>query len=275
MMNKRWILLTIVGLLAGLSSLAHSAIVSTFDNDAEGWLIVQVQSGYGLPVTGGRSSTWSATYGLIGGGIETEDWYAETFFSAPAKFLGNQSPAFGTDLQFDIYISYADNAAYPAVILHSSAKNLFYTVNPTPVDVWTHRDIPLVGSDLWRTGSWNGASATDADMREVLSDLQGLYINAEWHTGADLTYLDDVVLNGAPPVCGDALHPHPVADLNGDCRVNWLDAAAFAAQWARTDCTPDNHHCDGADLDVDGGVDLSDLMVMATEWLKCTDIVCP
>jgi hypothetical protein len=273
-MNKRWILLTIVGLLAGLSCPSSAAISSTFDNDAEGWLVVQVQSGYGLPVTGGAVPRWSATYGLIGGGIETEDWYAETFFSAPAKFLGDQSAALGTDLQFDIYISYTDNAAYPAVILHGAAKNLFYTMMSTPIGVWTHRNIPLVGAG-WKVNGWNGTTATDVDMQEVLSNLQGLYINAEWKSGPDLTYLDDVILAGAAPVCGDAAHPHPVADINGDCRVNWHDAAAFAAQWARADCTPGNGHCQGADLDVDGTVDLADLVVMATEWLKCTDIVCP
>jgi hypothetical protein len=273
-MNKRWISLTIVGLLAGLSSLARGAIVSTFDTDAEGWMVVQVQSGYGLPVTGGAAPNWSATYGLIGGGIETEDWYAETFFSAPTKFLGNQSVAFGTDLQFDIYISYTDGRAYPAVILHGVSKNLFYTIMTTPINTWAHRDIPLAGAG-WKVNSSTGAAASDTDMLEVLSDLRGLYINAEWKSGPDLTYLDDVILNGAAPACGDATHPYPTADITRDCRVNWLDAAAFAAQWARTDCSPDNNHCLGADLDVDGGVDLADLMVMATEWLKCTDIVCP
>jgi hypothetical protein len=273
-MKKRWMLLAVVGLLAGLSSLTRGAIVSTFDADAEGWLIVQVQSGYGLPVTGGIAANWDATFGLLGGGIRTPDQYAETFFSAPAKFLGDQSPAFGTDLQFDIFVSYTDNAAYPAVILHGAAKNLFYTIMTTPINTWAHRNIPLVGSG-WTVNGWKGATATDADMLEVLSDLRGLYINAEWNTGPDLTYLDDVILNGAAPACGDAAHPHPVADITHDCRVNWLDAAAFAAQWARTDCTPGNNHCDGADLDVDGGVDLSDLMVMAAEWLKCTDLSCP
>jgi hypothetical protein len=273
-MNKRWILLTIVGLLAGLSSVSHSAIVSTFDTDAEGWLVVGVQGGYGLPVTGGIAANWSETYGLLGGGVQTPDQYAETFFSAPAKFLGNQSVAFGTDLQFDIFVSYTDNAVYPAVILHSAAKNLYYNILTTPINAWAHRSIPLAGVG-WKVNGWKGAAATDADMLEVLSDLQGLYINAEWNTGADLTYLDDVILNGAAPACGDAAHPYPVADITRDCRVNWLDAAAFAAQWARTDCTPDNNHCQGADLDVDGGVDLADLVVMATEWLKCTDIACP
>jgi hypothetical protein len=274
MMKPNWVRVSLLGLLVCLSCPSGAAIVSTFDADAEGWLVVQVQSGYGLPVTGGVAANWSATYGLLGGGIETTDQYAETFFSAPAKFLGNQSFAFGTDLQFDIYISYTDNAIYPAVILHGTTKNLYYNILTTPINAWTHRAIPLAGSG-WRIGSYNGAAATDADMLEVLSDLRGLYINAEWKSGPDLTYLDDVILNGAAPACGDAQHPYPVADLNHDCRVNWLDAAMLAAQWARADCTPDNGHCDGADFDVNTTVDLPDLMVIANQWLQCTDVMCP
>ena len=102
------------------------------------------------------------------------------------------------DLQFDILISYSGNVAYPAVILHGAAKNLYYTIAPTPVGVWTHRIVPLVGAG-WKVNSWTGAAATDADMLEVLSDLKGLYINAEWRSGPDMTYLDNVILAGIEP----------------------------------------------------------------------------
>jgi hypothetical protein len=51
---------------------------------------------------------------------------------------------------------------------------------------------------VWKVNSWTGAAASDADMMEVLSDLKGLYINAERKSGPDMTYLDNVVLVTAP-----------------------------------------------------------------------------
>jgi hypothetical protein len=42
------------------------------------------------------------------------------------------------------------------------------------------------------------------------------------------------------PVCGDYLHPYPAADLNRDCRVNFVDVAILANQWlecTHPDCT--------------------------------------
>ena len=172
------------------------AVVSTFDADAEGWLVVGTGGGYGLPVSGGTNPYWYVDGGNPGGRISTDDQYGETFFSAPAKFLGDQSPAFGMDLQFDIVITYSDYATYPAVILEGAAKSLYYNAPSTVIGDWTTRTIPLVGSG-WNLNGWQGAPATDADMQEVLGDLRGLYINGEWNTGPDWADLDNVSLEGA------------------------------------------------------------------------------
>jgi len=44
---------------------------------------------------------------------------------------------------------------------------------------------------------------------------------------------------GAVAYCGDVNHPHPVGDVNQDCRVNMLDLALVASHWL--DCThPDS-----------------------------------
>jgi len=34
-----------------------------------------------------------------------------------------------------------------------------------------------------------------------------------------------------PPVCGDDKHPRPLADLDGDCKVNMIDFGMFAEEW--------------------------------------------
>jgi hypothetical protein len=56
------------------------------------------------------------------------------------------------------------------------------------------------------------------------------------------------------------------ADLSGDCFVDLEDLAVFASEWLRTDCvTPD--WCGGADMDTTGDVGLSDLAELVSQWL--------
>ncbi len=58
----------------------------------------------------------------------------------------------------------------------------------------------------------------------------------------------------------------PSADLNGDCFVDMEDLAVFASEWLRTGCvTPD--WCGGADMDTTGEVGLSDLAKQVSQWL--------
>ncbi|MBN1845045.1 MAG: hypothetical protein JW810_05140 [Sedimentisphaerales bacterium] len=267
MYRIRWILGAAI-LLGWIVCPAEGLVVSTFDAGPAGWLVVGFPGGYGLPVTGGVAPDWAGTAGNPGGAIRCGDWYAETFFSAPAAYLGDQSAAFDTALSFDIHITYTDGAAYPAVILVGASKALYYTVMSTPVGVWTTRNIPL--RQGWKRNSWLGTDATDADMLEVLSDLRGLYINAEWKTGSDLTTLDNVVFQGSAGVCGDGNHPYPPGDLNRDCWVRLDDYALFAGQWALGPCGPANQHCQGADLDGDGELGLPDLAILVGAWLTCT-----
>ncbi len=67
---------------------------------------------------------------------------------------------------------------------------------------------------------------------------------------------DDVLSPGTTEVdaiadvscCGDYRHPYPAGDLNGDCRVNLHDFVIIAADW----------------------VDISDVSVLADNWLECT-----
>ncbi len=250
-MKKRLItlLITIVSVSCCLN--VSGQIVSTFDQGPEDWLVVQVQGGYNLPVSGGIIPNWSNSTGNPGGGIDISDIYAETFFSAPSPFLGDQSAAFNTNLRFDILIQYTDNTPYPAVILNGETKNLYYNIPPSPLGVWTTRSIPLVGTG-WKLNSWQGLAATNDDMMEVLSTLQGLYINAEWKTGPDSTTLDNVILDGSVPFCGDTLHPYPDGDLSQDCRVNLVDFSLISAGWQST-------------------YFMTDMLDLANNWLSCNN----
>ena len=103
----------------------------------------------------------------------------------------------------------------------------------------------------------------------------------------DLRFVDDPEAddlgNGAAPivdmgayereVCGDAAHPHPIADLNKDCRVGPPDFAIMAAHWLEGGCAGPLT-CGGADLDGSGTVNLVDFAILAAHWMECTAPEC-
>ncbi|MEN6307338.1 MAG: hypothetical protein ABFD91_06235 [Anaerohalosphaeraceae bacterium] len=73
--------------------------------------------------------------------------------------------------------------------------------------------------------------------------------------------------------CGDATHPHPAGDVNGDCHVDLFDLQVLADQWLCVCNFPDN--CQGADLDLNGDVSLNqDYNLLAQNWFKCTAPEC-
>lgn len=124
-----------------------------------------------------------------------------TYFVAPGAFLGNQAGAFGTNLTFDLQQVYP-GAANPFddddVVLTGGGLTLVYdtAVNP-PNGAWASYAVPLSGGG-WRVGSSTGALATDQQIQAVLSNLSSLLIRAEYQTGADTGYLDNVSLVPEP-----------------------------------------------------------------------------
>ena len=122
------------------------------------------------------------------------------------------------------------------MVLAGASKYLYYNADPTEVGVWTTRTISLAESG-WRLDDWQGSDATADDMREVLSDLRGLYINAEWRTGPDDTLLDNVYLDTGAVLAGD---------LNCDGVLDNFDIDPFVL--ALTD--PDTYHAQFPDCDI-------------------------
>jgi hypothetical protein len=118
-------------------------------------------------------------------------------FVAPAKFLGNKAAAYGAALSYDINISARDSVpwAWPDVELVGAGITLDrYLAAPT-AGVWTHYDVPLAAGAWQKSG---GVVATEAEMRAVLANLTYLSIRAEYLTGADQAYLDNVVMTPEP-----------------------------------------------------------------------------
>jgi hypothetical protein len=59
----------------------------------------------------------------------------------------------------------------------------------------------------------------------------------------------------------------PAADFVCPEGVDFVDYSFLAQHWLNTDCASSNH-CDGADLDLSGAVDIADLKVFCDYWLQ-------
>jgi hypothetical protein len=172
---------------------------STFNADADGWSCINDCTNFTFHTTGGNP----------GGFITAEDLQLgpRWRFSAPAKFLGDQSAAFGGVLSFDLSqdpLSAGTSSPSGAdVVLFDGTTSIFLDIAGVP-DIypnWTSWSVPLDLSAPWRASTGDVAAggittplgfATEEQMLTVLSSLTGLFIAGEFWTGTDRGYLDNV-----------------------------------------------------------------------------------
>ncbi|NUB91283.1 alkaline phosphatase D family protein [Haloterrigena sp. SYSU A121-1] len=172
-------------------------IESTFDEDAEGWLVSQ-NGGSNRPVyhgTGGNPG------GHIGdaeneGGVA---WY----YQAPFEYLGDREAFYGGTLSFDLRQEPTDQQfdAEPVeggdVLLQSGDRKLVYEfrgADDNPGEEWTSYEVALSADETWIDLTSREPLATEERFREVLADLEVLRIRGEYRSGDDTSYLDNVVL---------------------------------------------------------------------------------
>ncbi len=243
---------------------AHAAVVSTFDSAPDGWRVVSYpfRSHSSTPAT--TNAGFDASGGNPPGSIRIGDVYGETGVAAPAQYLMNAQVYYGGTLAYDIFLRYTDNVTYPAIVLNAGTRSLYYDTPSPPVNAWSHRVIPLTEAG-WRV-SGSHAPATPADLVSALANLQGLYIYTEWHTGADDTNVDNVLLAAGP--CDF------IPDFDHDCDVDAHDFVIFrscetgpAVAYALNSVTPPCALLPGAggylaaDFDTDADVDMEDFGV--------------
>lgn len=197
------------------ASLPALAVTSTFDTDAEGW---SAQGDIEGPLT------WSATGGNPGGNVFIDDLTTGgvTYFVAPSLFLGNFAGAFGSQLTFDLMQRYPGGPnQFDAedVILSGGGFTVVYDTANNPVNNgWTSYSVPLSAAG-WRLNTLSGIAPTEEQFIAVLSNLSSLRIRAEYQTGADVGYLDNV-----------ALVPEPTTVL---MLLSGIGCVAFAARRKR------------------------------------------
>ncbi|MFO0796133.1 MAG: FG-GAP-like repeat-containing protein [Gemmataceae bacterium] len=140
---------------------------------------------------------------------------ATMYWTAPSKFLGDQSAAYGLTLSFDLWTDQtdgtpgADSGRWLQLRGTSGGQSviLFYQLQFPATETWTKYAIPLVAGPAWRIGpasrnvtefdrppAGTASPPTDAQFRDVLGTLTGLHIPGEYSTGQDSDGLDNVVL---------------------------------------------------------------------------------
>ncbi len=175
--------------------LMAAAITSTFDANDEGWTAI---GDVAVPVTfhplGGNPGGFVDVVDSVTGGV--------MYFVAPAKFLGNQSAAYGTNLTFDLKQIYSGSPSQfdaDDVILTGASLTLAFDTAFNPGnDVWTSYSVPLVASTGWHVNNISGPLASEAQLQSVLGSLSSLRIRAEYRTGDDTDSLDNVGLVPEP-----------------------------------------------------------------------------
>jgi hypothetical protein len=159
---------------------------SSFDEDPDEWAIEGGGEGPYYMTSGGNPDAY--IYGRDTSG-EVADWY----WTAPRKFLGDQSDAYGGMLFFTLTQNDITDQARSTqdVILIGGGIELALDIN-NPGREWTDYAVWLHELAGWQKE--NGDRPTQGEMRRVLSALDELKIHAEYRDGDDTGGLDNVIL---------------------------------------------------------------------------------
>ncbi|MBN2506890.1 MAG: immunoglobulin domain-containing protein [Verrucomicrobia bacterium] len=193
-------------------------VMSTFDANLEGWGVTSAAAN-------ARSQDGFATAEDVGADVPWS-WVA------PAKFLGNQSGAYGGWLQFEVWHSAAAGTALSAatVWLEGSGLSLEYYSSDLPSTVRNLYRIPLEAGSGW-VRSDEGRVATDEELKELLGAVSGLRIRGKHRAGSGSGGLDNVAFivpcTDVVPFLGVSLIENGAAIV-----LEWpVNAGEFEVQW--------------------------------------------
>lgn len=166
-------------------------ISSTFDNSPEDWEITGQGIGPFYESRGGDPGGYIV--GEDNEGPNPADWY----WSAPSRFLGDRSAFYGGILLFSLTQHNPTNQIERSDDLRLRGQDLTVTLDlANPNSGWTQYVVWLHEDGGWKKA--NGDSASQADIKRVLSALEGIDIRGEYRTGMDRGGLDTVIVMGRP-----------------------------------------------------------------------------
>lgn len=165
-------------------------ISSMFTSDLEGWVATNATQSFS-DTEGDPAGSLRGTEG--GSGV----WY----FAAPDSYLGNLSDYYGGSLSFemkqDVDINQFDDVD---LVLTGAGLKLVLDVGDNPGTDWTSYSVSLALGGGWRLSSLSGSVASEAQIRDVLGNLESFLIRGEFVNGTtgDASNLDNVVVTGEP-----------------------------------------------------------------------------
>lgn len=138
----------------------------------------------------------------MGGYIYAEDdvaggvWY----FSAPETYRGNRLDYYGATLQFSLLQDSSMSNQFESgdVIFESGDKKITYVHSPQnfPTLEWTSYSIPIQPGSGWLKGEYDsGVLASEAEIKDVLSNVTEFRIRGEFESGPDSGGLDRVIID--------------------------------------------------------------------------------
>lgn len=179
--------------LIGLASGVQAAVVQTFDSDNQGWLVSDFFSASGV----GDPSGW------LGGRLFSEDANGWNTFSAPIALLGDLSSLAGQSISFDMQDAPKDANAddYATFGIHGAngVTLLWFGGSPSTTSMTSFSATLGTTDTRWRANGNpaspnTGSIPTAAQWSAVLANVDWIRFNADWNTGEDRAFLDNVVL---------------------------------------------------------------------------------
>jgi hypothetical protein len=187
--------------LAGQAG-AAPLVESTFDSDAEGWLVIQGVTGPNHFATGGNPGGYISGTDAEGASI----WY---FHASAADYSLRTFPnAYGGAIHFDLKQLDAgwgqpfSGSGVADVIIWSWDSSVSGDVVieniGNPGSEWTHYEIPLVETAGW-VWAGTGLPLTQEQMEKVVTSFGGLRIRGEFYDQVpDTAALDSVAIFPVP-----------------------------------------------------------------------------
>lgn len=244
----------------GICVLTSGAIAqplgSSFDSSSEGWTVethanpagtfafIQVFAPDYFPAGG-------APNGCISEVDPDNNW---SFFRAPASWSGDRSVFSGGWLRYSTRTNVNNFPDGRLVILvGDNGEHISCDLGVPDINTWTHRQIRLNAGSWYAGTDAAGTQATQAQIDNVLADLEALFIGLEF--GSDLAEevvaLDNVSLSDC------------TADFTGEGALDIFDVFAFLEAF--------NTMAADADFTGDGSFDIFDVFA----FLDAFNAGCP